>query len=76
VRVRNFGAARVEESGARFILTTGNHLFHSGRSSMKSETLLGLLKGAVVEISEEDARSLGLNNGDKVSERARTSRHR
>ena len=66
VRVRSFGAARVEESGSRFILTTGNHLFHSGRSSMKSETLLGLLKGAVVEISEEDARSLGLNNGDKV----------
>jgi len=61
-----FAAARAEESGARFVLATGNHLFHSGRSSRKSETLLGLLKGAVVEISDTDASELGLKNGDKV----------
>ena len=66
VKVKSFNPASVETSGARFILTTGNHLFHSGRSSMKSETLLGLLKGAVVEISEEDAASLGLKSGEKV----------
>ena len=33
---------------------------------MRSPTLSGLLKAAVVEISEEDAASLGLKNGDRV----------
>ncbi len=50
-----------------FVLTTGNHLFHSGALSRMSPTLTGLLKSAVVEISEEDALSLGLASGDKVS---------
>ena len=49
-----------------FRLITGNHLFHSGKGTMRSETLSGLLKAAVVEISEEDAASLGLKNGDRV----------
>jgi NADH-quinone oxidoreductase subunit G len=66
VSALNFNGARTEESAARFVLATGNHLFHSGRFSRKSETLLGLLKGAVVEISDEDAGELGLKNGDKV----------
>jgi NADH-quinone oxidoreductase subunit G len=66
VSAGNFNGARAEESAARFLLATGNHLFHSGRFSRKSETLLGLLKGAVVEISDEDASELGLKNGDKV----------
>jgi len=66
VRGAQLAAARAEESAARFVLATGNHLFHSGRFSRKSETLLGLLKGAVVEISDKDASELGLKNGDKV----------
>ncbi len=49
-----------------FLLATGNHLFHSGRLSRKSPTLIGLLKNAIVEISAEDASALGLMNGDKV----------
>lgn len=51
---------------ARFTLVTGNHLFHSGRLSRRSEILCGLLKGSVVEISCEDASALGLSSGDKV----------
>ncbi|TAN64485.1 hypothetical protein EPN18_00040, partial [bacterium] len=47
-------------------LVTGNHLFHSGKLSMRSTTLTELLKAAVVEISTEDATALGLKNGDKV----------
>jgi len=49
-----------------FLLATGNHLFHSGRLSRKSPTLIGLLKNAIVEISAEDASALGLTSGDKV----------
>jgi NADH-quinone oxidoreductase subunit G len=49
-----------------FILTTGNHLFHSGRFSRRSDILNSLLKDPVVEISDEDAASLGLSSGQKV----------
>jgi NADH-quinone oxidoreductase subunit G len=55
-----------DEAGYPFKLITGNHLFHSGTLSRRSESLTGLLKGAVVEISEEDALALGLSPGAKV----------
>ncbi len=53
----------------RFSLVTGNHLFHSGRFTRKSETLLGLLKGSQIEIGEEDAISLNVGSGEKVKVR-------
>lgn len=49
-----------------FTLVTGNHLFHTGVLTRKSPTILNLLKGAVVEMSEEDAAELGLKSGEKV----------
>ncbi len=70
LKVTRFSAAQIEPEG-RFQLTTGNHLFHSGRFSRRSETLLGLLSAAVVEISEKDAASLNLKSGDKVKVKGR-----
>jgi len=49
-----------------FRLVTGNHLFHTGILTRRSPTILNLLKGAVVEMSEEDAAELGLKSGEKV----------
>jgi NADH-quinone oxidoreductase subunit G len=49
-----------------FELVTGNHLFHSGRFSRKAAILKGLLKEATVEISAEDAETLGVKQGDRV----------
>jgi NADH-quinone oxidoreductase subunit G len=49
-----------------FTLMTGNHLFHSGRLSRRSQILNSLLKNPVVEISAEDAAGLGIASGDKV----------
>lgn len=59
------GSGAVTGSGD-FTLITGNHLFHSGRLSRKSDILSGLLKEAVVEVSAEDAARLGLKSGEKV----------
>ena len=56
-----------------FTLITGNHLFHSGRLSRKSELLNSLLHEPVVEISLEDATVLGLAGGEKV--RVRGNHH-
>ena len=64
-RVKVAPVAAVDEA-ARFILITGNHLFHSGRLSGRSKILSGLLKDPVVEISSADASALGLSSGDKV----------
>jgi len=49
-----------------FLLITGNHLYHSGRLSMKADTLREILPEAIVEINEEDARKIGVSKGDKV----------
>ncbi|MBI5588353.1 MAG: NADH-quinone oxidoreductase subunit NuoG [Deltaproteobacteria bacterium] len=57
-------SSRMEEHS--FALVTGSHLFHLGRFSRKSETLLGLIKGATVEICEDDAARLGFVSGEKV----------
>ena len=62
---------QTREDGFRFTLITGNHLFHSGSLSRKSPTLMGLLKEAVVEISAEDAASLGLKSGERVRVKGR-----
>jgi predicted molibdopterin-dependent oxidoreductase YjgC len=59
--------------GSLFTLITGNHLFHSGRLSRKSELLNSLLKNPVVEICQEDADALGLAGGQKV--RVTANRH-
>jgi NADH-quinone oxidoreductase subunit G len=59
-------AARTTAQRGPFTLVTGNHLFHSGRFSRRSGILSGLLKEAVVEISEEDAVRLGISSGEKV----------
>ena len=49
-----------------FALVTGNHLFHTGVLTRRSPTILNLLKGAVVEMSDDDAAELGLKSGEKV----------
>jgi NADH-quinone oxidoreductase subunit G len=56
----------VDDKGSLFTLITGNHLFHSGRLSRKSELLNRLLQEPVVEINEAQAAELGLAAGDKV----------
>ena len=56
-----------DDEESRFTLITGNHLFHSGRLTAKSDILGGLLKEPEVEISEEDAGNLGISSGEKVS---------
>ncbi len=56
-----------------FTLITGDHLFHSGRLSRKSEILNSLLAEPVVEISSEDAEKLNLHNGQTV--RVTNARH-
>ncbi|MBI5682943.1 MAG: NADH-quinone oxidoreductase subunit NuoG [Deltaproteobacteria bacterium] len=50
-----------------FQLITGNHLFHSGRVSQYDDILLKLLSEPFVEISEEDAREMGLSDKERVS---------
>jgi len=59
-------AAASEQAAGSFALVTGSHLFHLGNFSRKSDTLLGLIKSATVEISEQDAATLGLITGEKV----------
>ncbi|RJQ80063.1 MAG: NADH dehydrogenase (quinone) subunit G [Desulfobacteraceae bacterium] len=49
-----------------FTLITGNHLFHSGRLSRRSNILNSLLKEPVAEISAEDAAALGISSGEKI----------
>ncbi|MBE9529571.1 MAG: NADH-quinone oxidoreductase subunit NuoG [Proteobacteria bacterium] len=55
------------EGPAGFTLVTGNHLYHSGRLTLRSEILDGFVKGAIVELSSEDADRLGLSTGDTVT---------
>lgn len=62
----------VEDPEYPFILITGNHLYHSGRLSMRADTLREILADAFVEISEQDARELGINEGDKVKVKGKT----
>src|SRR3990170_4143797 len=50
-----------------FVLITGNHLYHSGRLSLRTDTLRSILSEAIVEISEEDAREMKVGKGDKVT---------
>jgi len=50
-----------------FVLITGNHLYHSGRLSLRTDTLRDILSEAIVEISEEDAKDLRVGKGDKVA---------
>ncbi len=54
-----------------FTLITGNHLYHSGRLSQKSEVLRDILSEAVIEMNREDAVELGVSKGDKVKVRGR-----
>jgi len=49
-----------------FQLITGNHLFHSGRLSQRSDILKGLLGEPFVEISDGDALMLGVEEGELV----------
>ena len=54
-----------------FQLITGNHLLHSGKLSQKALILKQLLPEPFVEISGEDAMSLGVNDGDMVTVKGR-----
>lgn len=62
---------QAQAAGEGFTLVTGNHMFHSGKLSRRSETLLALMKDAIVEISEKDAETLGLSSGEKVKVKGR-----
>lgn len=62
-----------DDGDSHFTLITGNHLFHSGRLSRKSELLNSLLKEPVVEISRQDADAMDLADGDSV--RVKSNRH-
>lgn len=59
-------ADHMDDDTTAFTLITGNHLFHSGRLSRKSEILHSLLKEPAVEISDRDAERLGISSGEKV----------
>ncbi len=48
-------------------LITGNHLFYSGMLSSRSATLGSLLKEAIVEINDTDAKKYDLKSGDHVT---------
>lgn len=69
----SFKTPPADDPDAHFTLITGNHLFHSGRLSRKSELLNSLLENPVVEICRDDADALGLAGGDKV--RVVSNRH-
>src|SRR3990172_4133853 len=56
-----------EDSEYPFQLITGNHLFHSGRLSQKADVLRQLLPESFVEMSDKDALSLGIEDGDLVT---------
>jgi NADH-quinone oxidoreductase subunit G len=62
------GAAAHSGAGSErdFVLTTGNHLFHSGHDSTHSEILGTISKPPSVEISDDDAERLGLADGTRV----------
>jgi NADH-quinone oxidoreductase subunit G len=71
-RVRSSGAGAAATPSAPtaterpFALMTGNHFFHGGTYSTKSEILMSITKGEQVEISAEDAAELGLREGENV----------
>ncbi|MBI5560826.1 MAG: NADH-quinone oxidoreductase subunit NuoG [Deltaproteobacteria bacterium] len=56
-----------------YYLITGNHLFHSGRLSRRSEILRGLLMEPVIEISSILADELGVEDGSRVMVNGRES---
>jgi len=62
----SFQTPPLEDTLAGLTLITGNHLFHSGRISRKSELLNSLLENPIVEICRDDADARGLADGDKV----------
>ncbi len=66
---RPFGSSVSAEYPLR--LVTGNHLFHTGILTRRSATIVNLLKGAVVEMSDADAAELGLKSGEKVRVKGR-----
>ncbi|MBI5562325.1 MAG: NADH-quinone oxidoreductase subunit NuoG [Deltaproteobacteria bacterium] len=68
LKVKGFAPlAGAEDAQYPFLLATGNHLFHSGRLSGHSATLVDLMKSPAVEISEDDAARHGLIPGEKVA---------
>jgi len=57
-------------AGDRFVLVTGNCLFHNGYVSERSEVLNTVADDPYVEMSEQDAVELGLSDGDQVAVRS------
>ncbi len=49
-----------------FILITGNYLYHSGRITLKMDILREILPEAFAEISEEDAKEMGISEGARI----------
>ncbi|MBI5049049.1 MAG: NADH-quinone oxidoreductase subunit NuoG [Deltaproteobacteria bacterium] len=64
--VRSQRQEAIDDSEYPFQIITGNHLFHSGRLSQKAHVLVKLLAEPFVEISDEDAKELGLSDKEVV----------
>lgn len=65
--------AEMPDAEYPMILTTGRILFHyhTGSMTRRSETLDNEVKTGFVEIHPDDAKSLGVKNGDKVKVKSR-----
>lgn len=66
-------AAELPDAEYPLILTTGRMLFHyhTGSMTRRSKTLDNEVKTGFVEINTEDAKALGIKNGDKVKVKSR-----
>lgn len=59
-----------EEVSAPFVLVTGSALYHSGTVSTRAKGPLAVVPAPYVEFGREDARALGIKEGDVMTLRA------
>jgi len=67
------GAAEEPDAEYPFVLTTGRVIdhWHTGTMTMKVPELLKSFPSCYVEVSNEDAKKLGINNGDTIKLKTR-----
>ena len=68
--------AELPDEGYPFILTTGRVIFHyhTGSMTRRTDTLYGELPEAFIQINPKDARSLDIDDGEKVAVKSRRGR--
>lgn len=68
--------AELPDEGYPFILTTGRVIFHyhTGTMTRRTDSLSGELPEAFVQINPKDARSLDIDDGEKVAVKSRRGR--